>query len=473
MGTGKTLIGLVSLARLHKKGDKFVVVAANGNTGTWVEEARKFKSPLRVVRVVGTSDQRRDIISFASWDVLVISYDAVRRLWPEVVAMKPVGVIFDEIQNVKNRTAQRTVACRRVASAVKGNKGFIVGMTGTPIEDKPFDLWSECDILWPGRNGNQHILGYGNYRGFVDTVAVTRIDYYGSLRVPVYSFPEKNLLELKRRFSQFAIEERKETCLDLPEKTFQLMRLDLNDEQQEVYSALVEDSVAFLTRSPLKASTKRRLTKARIASLFDQDLGIDPTKTISAAMAVTLRTRLHQIAAGHAKLDDGQLFLFANGAKEGALLENLEGWTARNHKVVIFHQFTADIAIIERACVALKLPYVTLNGRNSKDAALVQAQFQSDPKIKVFIAQLDVGSTGLTLHAADYMTFYTISDKMGKRRQAIDRIHRIGQTRNVHYTDLIASRTVDEFIYANNINKIALADLTVRGLIASLTGDAD
>jgi SNF2 family DNA or RNA helicase len=251
------------------------------------------------------------------------------------------------------------------------------------------------------------------------------------------------------------------------------MRLDLNDEQQEVYSALVEDSVAFLTRSPLKASTKRRLTKARIASLFDQDLGIDPTKTISAAMAVTLRTRLHQIAAGHAKLDDGQLFLFANGAKEGALLENLEGWTARNHKVVIFHQFTADIAIIERACVALKLPYVTLNGRNSKDAALVQAQFQSDPKIKVFIAQLDVGSTGLTLHAADYMTFYTISDKMGKRRQAIDRIHRIGQTRNVHYTDLIASRTVDEFIYANNINKIALADLTVRGLIASLTGDAD
>jgi SNF2 family DNA or RNA helicase len=161
------------------------------------------------------------------------------------------------------------------------------------------------------------------------------------------------------------------------------------------------------------------------------------------------------------------------GAKLETLLEQLDEVLAEGHKVLVFSQFTSFLAILRRQLDARSIPYEYLDGKTTDRQARV-AHFQEDPECRLFLVSLKAGGQGLNLTAADYIYILDPWWNPAVEAQAVDRAHRIGQTRRVFAYRLIARDTVEEKILALQDRKRELAESIVRAdesLITSLTAD--
>jgi SNF2 family DNA or RNA helicase len=484
-GTGKTAVALelFKLWQVIRDAKKVVVVCLNTLTGNWVKEAKLWGVP-RAVACVGDKTKRIKLINSDSWDVLTINYESLRS--PEIlaalIAAQPRGLCFDEIHRCKDRTAQQTKGAKQLSKAVKALGGARIGLTGTPVVQSPLDLWSIFDVLDPGETPKTHPLGFGNYYGFEQGVCNKKPHPRLGHRVPIYEYPDHKLEELKRRVAPLAFEATKDECLDLPGQTFvPPILLEMGDEQAKVYKALRDDYICFLdgTPPPSKAVDKLKAlgltTISQNQKALDEfnkvqgDYGVGLDRQISVTFATTLQTRLQQIAAGFIKTDDGELRELPN-IKATWLEEHLPMLSnpIGDHKCVIMCRFTYDIAFLMTLLDKMKLGYVTLSGANSSHAADVVEKFQTNPGTRVFVGNMAVASTGITLTAADSMVYYTCSFSGEQRRQSIDRIYRIGQKRKVTYYDLVAcldgKPTVDGRVLLNHSEKESLAIKTVANL---------
>jgi len=474
-GTGKTLIGLRVMEDWYRIGlRRFICAVPNTLTGVWLKEADKFEFPLRIVRLPVGRAKRIALIESNSWDVLVCNYEGVRNLYEDIVAQRPQGLLCDEMQRLKDRSAVQSKACKAIARAVKQNGGNLIGLTGTPVIHSPFDLWSEFDILWPGAKPTEHVLGFGNYWAFENSVSISRP--HPHLRnVRLHEFPPDRLETLRHRVAKHAIEATKAACLDLPDRAFNVVSIDMEPEQQRVYDALKEDFLALLEQRPPLASATEVLADRGISNTdirpdftpeFLETLQDESTR-ISVTMATTLLIRLQQIAAGFAVADDKSVVELPN-AKADFVADMLPLWTTDTHKLILFARFKHDILVLKSLCEKAKIGYVTLTGDNARAAAEVSEQFQTDTDIRVFIGNPQVSSLGITLTAADYVAFFTNTFAFGDRLQAMDRPYRFGQTRKVTYYDIVARGTVDESILENQQVKKDLAAMTVGNLKALL-----
>lgn len=490
-GTGKTLVALATLRYWYDHGRrKFVCIVPNTLTGNWVVEAAKFGLGLKIVGLEGAAAKRLKIIQ-GEWDVLVVNYEALRTkaIQEAIIASAPQALVLDEIQRVKDRRSQQTKGAREIAVAVKANKGGRLGLTGTPVVHSPLDLWSIFDVLDPCDDPRQHPLRYGNYWAFEQGVAIKT----NHPRIPMaklYKFPEDRLATLKTRVAPLAQEARKDDCLDLPPRTFQTVLLDMPEAQQRIHDALKTDYVAFIEDKPpepgalntllemgvtsLQNNEKaKELWEQGLAQLQDEDgnmMALGEDRRISVAFATTLMIRLQQVCSGHIRTDDGATKLLPENAKTDWLREMLplftdSGW---KNKTIIFCRYKADMVILQKLCDELKIGWVSLSGENSKDASAVVHRFQTNDDTRVFIGNIQVSSTGITLTAANSVVFYNNSFAAGDREQAIDRAYRIGQTRKVTYYDLVCKRTIDERVLANLTEKKELATATVGNLLAAL-----
>lgn len=352
------------------------------------------------------------------------------------------------------------------------NGGGIIGLTGTPIVHRPTDLWSEFDVLWPGDRPQDHVLGFGNYWAFEGQVAIVRPHPHLGNRVRLYEFPPERLEVLKSRVAPHALEETKDMCLDLPPRTFDIIKVDMLPEQRAVYDALRDDMVAFLENGKVKDNPlleKFGVPLVQNPDFFIDDPGMGDDRRVSVAFATTLMIRLHTIASGFVKRDDGVIVDFPN-AKIELLREMIPLWTemAYDSKLILFTVFRHDIEILMKLFREMKVGAVSLNGDNAKEANDVVKVFQTNPKVRVFVGNLQVASAGLNIVKANYMTFYNNSFNNGRRMQALDRNYRIGQTRKVTVYDILAKNTVDERVYENGKEKQKLAIATVGNLIAAL-----
>lgn len=490
-GTGKTLVTLAVFRYWYDNGRrKFVCIVPNTLTGNWLLEAEKFRLGLRVVRLEGPAAKRLKIIE-GEWDVLVVNYESLRSeaIRKAIIACSPQALALDEIQRVKDRRSQQTKGAREIAVAVKANSGGRLGLTGTPVVHSPLDLWSLFDVLDPCADPRQHPLRYGNYWAFEQGVAIKT----NHPRIPMaklYKFPEERLATLKSRVAPLAQEARKDDCLDLPPRTFQLVTLDMPEAQQRIHDALKDDYVAFLEDKPPEPGALDTLLEMGVTSLQNNEkakelweqgleqlddaqgnlMALGEDRRISVAFATTLMIRLQQVCSGHIRTDDGATKILPQNAKEDWLREMLplltdSGW---GNKTIIFCRYKADQIILRKLCDDLKIGYVSLSGENSKDASAVVQRFQTNEDAHVFIGNIQISSTGITLTAANSVIFYNNSFAAGDREQAIDRAYRIGQTRKVTYYDLVCKRTIDERVLANLTEKKELATATVGNLLAAL-----
>lgn len=423
MGLGKTIQVLALL--LRRKGllaaggiphRPSLVVVPKSLVFNWIDEAGKFAPDLRVVNHTGNA--RAEIVGdLGDHDVVITTYGTLRR---DIVRHRETEfdyVILDEAQSIKNAASQAAKACRLLKSRHR------LALTGTPVENHIGELWSIFEFLNPGQLGSatrlRRFLADG--RGSAEVVARAVRPY------------------LLRRTKT-------EVLSDLPEKTEQTLFVELGETQRKAYDEL---------RHHFRAELSGRIGR----------MGIGRSRIAVLEALLRLRqTACHPGLVDPARIDDPS-------AKLDTLLEQLEEVIDEGHKVLVFSQFTSFLAILRRRLDAKSTTYEYLDGRTTDRQARV-ARFQEDPDCRLFLVSLKAGGQGLNLTAADYIYILDPWWNPAVEAQAVDRAHRIGQTRRVFAYRLIARDTVEEKILALQDKKRELAESIVRAdesVIAGLT----
>jgi len=427
MGLGKTIQVLAMLVRrqtLAREGGlphrPSLVIVPKSLIFNWVEEARKFAPGLRVLNHTG-SGRSEGSDSLSDHDIILTTYGTLRR---DILRHREAEydyVVLDEAQSIKNAASQAAKACRLLKARHR------LALTGTPVENHIGELWSIFEFLNPGQLGSatrlRQFLAGGRGAGAAEIVA--------------------------RAVRPFLLRRTKDQVLsDLPEKTEQTIFCELGDEQRRAYDELREHY-----RQELSGRIGRMgVGRSRIAVLE--------------ALLRLRQTACHPGLVDPARIDEP-------GAKLEVLLEQLDEVIAEGHKVLVFSQFTSFLAIVRRQLDARGVTYEYLDGKTTDRQARV-VRFQEDPDCRLFLVSLKAGGQGLNLTAADYIYILDPWWNPAVEAQAVDRAHRIGQTRRVFAYRLIARDTVEEKILALQDRKRELADSIVRAddsLLATLSAD--
>lgn len=423
MGLGKTVQMITLFLDAAARGitAPSLVVCPASLVLNWKSELARFAPSLQVRTVVGDSATRAALLAdVQEGEVLVTSYDLLKRDAAHYAAIRFHYAVLDEAQYIKNHNTQN-------ARAVKGLQTVQrFALTGTPVENRLSELWSIFDFLMPG-----FLFSYPKFRERFEQPAVRDGD-------------REALAALSRMCAPFLLRRLKQDVLEeLPPKTEIEHRIPLGEVQRKTYAA-----TALAMREEL------------------QQKGA-PTRL----QALTMLTRLRQICC-----DPSLCFENYRGdsAKLTRCLELTREAVETGHRVLLFSQFTSMLAILERHLTEENIPFYTLQGSTPREkrAAMVEA-FNSEKGAPVFLISLKAGGTGLNLTAADVVIHYDPWWNVAAQNQAADRAHRIGQQRPVQVYKLIAEGTVEEKITALQHMKQSLADAVVHADGLSLSALSD
>jgi SNF2 family DNA or RNA helicase len=401
MGLGKTLQTLSWLSWLHEQHKKdrkpSLVLCPASVLHNWRREAEKFTPHFKVL-VLQSGQARHNLRKqIPQHDIVVTNYAILRRDLEELSKFDFRALILDEAQFIKNPNAQVTIAVKEIESDQR------LALTGTPLENRLLDLWSIVDFIQPAYLGSQTSF-HENYEPKGDgaewETSTARRRLSARLRP----------LMLRRL--------KKQVAKDLPDRIEERRDCELDEEQRKLYLAELRRS----REQVMKALQEKGVAKSKMHVL--------------AAL-----TRLRQICC-HPKLVGNDS---ASGKTE-TLFELLEPVLQSGNKVLLFSQFVEMLKLIENACKERGIKTHILTGETKGRQEVVNA-FQADPEQCVFLLSLRAAGTGLNLTNASYVILYDPWWNPAVEAQAIDRSHRIGQTRTVNAYRLIAPGTVEEKIW--------------------------
>ncbi len=397
MGLGKTVQVLALLeARRHEAGDNTprlpsLVVVPRSVLWNWHTEAERFAPNLRVLVHSGPNRQ----VDFPDCDLVLTTYATLHR---DILKFQEVAfdyVVLDEAQAIKNARTGRAKAVRLLKARHR------LALSGTPIENHLGELWSLFEFLNPGM--------LGSAAGFQ------------RLALRNGTADAGNLSLVARAVRPFILRRTKEqVASELPARSEQTLICELKGKQLRRYREL---------REHYRTSLKQKV----------DEVGLNRSKIHVLEALLRLRQ-----AACHPALIDPE-FEDEEGAKIEALLPLLREIIDEGHKALVFSQFTRFLAIVRRHLDDEGIPYEYLDGRTRKREEKI-ARFQEDPQCPLFLISLKAGGLGLNLTAADYVFLLDPWWNPAVEAQAIDRAHRIGQTRQVFAYRLIARDTVEERI---------------------------
>ncbi len=422
MGLGKTIQVLSMLLREQEMGRsvRALVVCPASLQLNWRFEAQKFAPSLRVQNLTGGAPQRAQAITAEEPpQILITSYDQLRRDVQVYEGEAFTHILLDEAQNIKNAASQAA----RAVKTLKAEHRF--AMTGTPIENKLSELWSIFDFLMPGYLGT-----YKKFRDRFEAPVVRETD-------------EKARENLHLLVAPFILRRMKADVLtDLPEKVETVMESELTAEQRKLYAAY---ATRLKKESKLSDSQDRMRVLAGLTRL--RQLCCDP------------RLCLENYKGGSGKLT--QLLEVVRDACEGG------------HKILLFSQFTSMLALIAEALKAEGFSHFLLTGETDKETRMELVQRFNAGEADVFLISLKAGGTGLNLTGADVVIHYDPWWNIAAQNQATDRAYRIGQTKGVQVIRMIANDTVEEYILNIQERKRALGDGVLMGEENLFTIDAD
>ena len=409
MGLGKTLEALALICHARQADPAsapFLVVAPTSVAPNWAAESARFAPGLKVVTITDTlARSGADLAQvIAGADVVVTSYTLLRLDFDAHLAAEWSGLILDEAQYVKNHQSKIYQCARRLRAPFK------VAITGTPMENNLMELWSLLSITAPGLFPNP-----ARFR-----------DYYAR---PIERQGDAELLaQLRRRIRPLLKRRTKEqVAADLPEKQEQVLEVELHPRHRKLYQT-------YLQRERQKV------------------LGLLDDINANRFTILTSLTRLRQLSLHAALVDSAQADLPCS--KIDTLLDQIQDVAAGGHRALVFSQFTGFLAHVRERLDAAGVRYCYLDGK-TRDRAAVLRRFKdgTDP---VFLISLKAGGFGLNLTEADYCFLLDPWWNPATETQAIDRTHRIGQTRNVMVYRLIAKDTIEEKVMALKARKAEL-----------------
>jgi SNF2 family DNA or RNA helicase len=386
-----------------------LIVVPRSLVFNWLQEAARFAPALRMLDATG-SQRRGAFDRIGEHDVVVVTYGTLRR---DVGHLKDIAfdyAILDEAQAIKNASTAAARAARLLRASHR------LALSGTPVENHLGELWSLFEFLNPGL--------LGSATAFTGARAVDA------------SGDEEMLSIIGRGLRPFILRRTKEqVASELPPRTEQTLYCDLEPAQRKVYDGLRAHYRASLLGAAGREGHERSTLHVLEALL-----------------------RLRQAACHPGLIDPAQAG--APSAKLDVLLPRLHELVEDGRKVLVFSQFTSLLALLRNQLDASGLTYEYLDGRTRNREARVR-RFQEGP-CPLFLISLKAGGLGLNLTAADYVFLLDPWWNPAVEAQAIDRAHRIGQTRAVFAYRLIARDTVEEKVLELQAGKRQLADAVVR-----------
>jgi superfamily II DNA or RNA helicase len=398
MGLGKTLQALCAV------GGRTLVVAPTSVLFGWAEQAKRFRPSLRISVYHGA---KRALDPAA--DLTLTSYALLRLDADALAAVEWDTVVLDEAQAIKNPDSQVARAAFALRAAHR------LTLTGTPVENRLEELWSQMHFSNPG------LLG---------SLADFRERYARPVAAGVPGAAE----HLRARIAPFLLRRlKRDVARELPPRTEAVLHCELDAEERAVYDAV------------------------RAASQRDVVARLQQGGSVIEALELLLRLRQ---AACHRALVPGQQG--ADSSKLSVLLESLEEAVAEGHKALVFSQWTSFLDLVEPALRAADLAFTRLDG-STVDREAVVGRFQSEDGPPVLLLSLKAGGVGLNLTAADHVFLLDPWWNPAVEEQAADRAHRIGQDRPVMVYRLVAKDTVEERILALQERKRELAQAALAG----------
>ncbi|WPF81631.1 SNF2-related protein [Sanguibacter sp. 4.1] len=398
----------------------FLVVAPTSVVGNWAAEVRRFTPGLKAVTVTETLARRRTPLSevVAGADVVVTSYALFRLGFEEYRTQAWAGLILDEAQFVKNHQSVAYQCARRLDAPFK------LALTGTPLENNLMELWSIVSVVSPGLFPTP-----GKFQ-----------DYYAK---PIEKEGYVSRLDqLRRRIAPFMLRRTKEdVAKDLPEKQEQVVDVVLNSRHRALYDA-------YLQRE-----------RTKVLGLVDEfgEHRFEVFRSLTVLRQASLDVSL--VDSEHEKVPSSKLEV---------LYEMLDDILAEGHSVLIFSQFTQFLGRVRDHLDRKDVDYSYLDGRTRRRTETIE-RFTSG-ETSVFLISLKAGGFGLNLTAADYCILLDPWWNPAAEAQAVDRAHRIGQTRNVNVYRMVSTDTIEEKVMALKASKSKLFASVLDGGAAGGAG---
>lgn len=406
MGLGKTLQALCALR------GRTLVVAPTSVLHNWVAELERFRPGLSHARYHG-SGRRLD----PAVRVTLTTWGTLRQDVEQLAAVRWDSLVLDETQTIKNPASGVARAAHRLRA------DFRLALTGTPVENRLSELWSQMQSVNPGL--------LGSLKDFEER-------YDG----PVAAGDPEATAHLRERIRPFVLRRRKrEVAPELPPRTEVVLRAELSAEERAVYDAV---------RAAARQDVVEKLASGG---------------GVLHALEALLRLRQ---AACHTDLVPGQQA--ESSAKMEVLRERLDQAVEEGHKALVFSQWTALLDRIEPHLQRGGIDFLRLDG-STRDRAAVVDGFQRADGPPVLLLSLRAGGVGLNLTEADSVFIVDPWWNPAVEEQAADRAHRIGQERPVVIYRLVAADTVEEGILAlqarkREIQEAALGEASGAGAIS-------
>lgn len=401
-GLGKTLVAIEAFRRRlgARDAERLLVICPNHLKRNWVAELKKFAPELDVAIVEGSARARRHALSHVRATVVITSYETARSEVAGLMALlrrARTVMVLDECHAVKNHASLTSTAAQHLAPLA----AFRWLLSGTPVTNAPVDLFAQIGVVAAGRP-------FGTRESFLAS--------YGEA-----AHDPAARAALAARVAPFLLRRTKDECLDLPEKTFIDVRVDLPDWQRALYDTMRDGIIAEV----------RKMS--------------DPEFRAFAPTALSRLLRLAQLASNPALIVDTNGAVPAKFAQLDLLIDEIV--RGNDRKVILWCHYvkTIEELISRYADVGVVGLY---GGTPERERQGIAARFQDDPGTKLLIANPAVAGSGFTLTAASMTIYETLSWRYDFYAQSQDRNHRIGQTQPVTYLRLIAADTIEEVILA-------------------------
>jgi len=464
MGTGKTWIMINNAARLWEEDicDAMLVFAPNGvqtnwtrleipahmpesvkyHSAAWIAGANK-KELADIERLYTVSSEMLRIFSM-NWEALQNKrgMEAALRF---AESAENLMIVCDESDAIKNPSAKRT----RNLMYLRSFSTYRRIMCGTPINNAPFDLFSQFRFLHSKIIGTTSFCTFKAryakmiHKGPLYDYIKARSKRGGNIQViakdsrglPQYC----NLNDLSRRIAPYSFRILKDECLDLPDKIYKTVLFTLTPKQRAVYT---------------KAEKECRLVFEETEMPFDRLVAMVKLSQITSGYFV------HPAADKPVRID-------GENPKLKLLIERVQSIIRAGNKIIVWARYRIEIEDIASAFKEAGINFVEYHGGTTKKKRIeaIDSINDKDSPVSVFIGQQQAGGRGLTLIGASYVIYYSNSYSYRDRAQSEDRTHRIGQRRNVTYLNFAAQDTVDEQVIFALAHKKDVAEIIVdKGL---------
>ncbi len=412
MGLGKTVQTLTFFQHYKNThtNPKYLVVCPTTLMFNWEKEIDKFTPTL--TKIIHHGPKRTmNPEAFADFDVIITTYGTMRSDIKMFKDMPFDYVVLDESQSIKNPQSQVAKA-----SLLLNSKNRLA-LSGTPLQNNTFDLYAQMNFLNPGMLGSREF-------------------FMSEFATPIDKFREDDVKKQLRKLTYpFLLRRTKEqVAKDLPEKTEMILYCEMGPEQRKIYDAY------------------RNTYRSQILGMIEEQ-GMERSQM----HILQGLTKLRQICDSPAIMNDEERF-----PNHSIKLDELSREITENvgdHKVLIFSQFLGMLGLIKQNMEKENIPYVYFDGSTSAtERERVINEFQNNQECRVFLISLKAGGIGLNLTAADYVYIVDPWWNPAVEQQAIDRTHRIGQTKNIFAYRLICKDTLEEKMLQLQEQKRALAN---------------